>query len=64
MLLFFSKSDRIKIGKNLVYNKYTIIGGLNMSNTNALSARDRITALVDENSFVEIGANKIGRAHV
>ena len=28
-----------------------------MSNTNALSARDRITALVDENSFVEIGAN-------
>ena len=28
-----------------------------MSNTNALSAKDRIAALVDENSFVEIGAN-------
>ena len=28
-----------------------------MSNTNALSARDRIESLVDENSFVEIGAN-------
>lgn len=28
-----------------------------MSNTNALSAKDRISALVDENSFVEIGAN-------
>lgn len=28
-----------------------------MSNTNALSARDRIVSLVDENSFVEIGAN-------
>jgi acetyl-CoA carboxylase carboxyltransferase component len=28
-----------------------------MSNTNALSARDRIAVLVDENSFVEIGAN-------
>lgn len=28
-----------------------------MSNTNALSARDRIATLVDENSFVEIGAN-------
>ncbi len=28
-----------------------------MSNTNGLSARDRIAALVDENSFVEIGAN-------
>lgn len=28
-----------------------------MSNTNALSAKDRIVALVDENSFVEIGAN-------
>ena len=27
-----------------------------MSNTNALSARDRIASLVDENSFVEIGA--------
>ncbi len=27
-----------------------------MSNKNALSAKDRITALVDENSFVEIGA--------
>ncbi len=27
-----------------------------MSNTNALSARDRIATLVDENSFVEIGA--------
>lgn len=27
-----------------------------MSNTNALSAKDRIAALVDENSFVEIGA--------
>ena len=27
-----------------------------MSNTNALSARDRIVSLVDENSFVEIGA--------
>ncbi len=27
-----------------------------MSNKNALSARDRIAALVDENSFVEIGA--------
>lgn len=28
-----------------------------MSNTNALSAKDRIATLVDENSFVEIGAN-------
>lgn len=28
-----------------------------MSNTNALSAKDRIVTLVDENSFVEIGAN-------
>lgn len=28
-----------------------------MSNTNALSAKDRIASLVDENSFVEIGAN-------
>lgn len=28
-----------------------------MSNTNALSAKDRIAVLVDENSFVEIGAN-------
>ena len=28
-----------------------------MSDTNGLSARDRIAALVDENSFVEIGAN-------
>ena len=28
-----------------------------MSNTNALSARDRIESLVDENSFVEVGAN-------
>ena len=28
-----------------------------MSNTNALSAKDRFAALVDENSFVEIGAN-------
>ena len=28
-----------------------------MSNTNALSAKDRIAALVDENCFVEIGAN-------
>ena len=28
-----------------------------MSNTNALSARDRIASLVDENSFGEIGAN-------
>lgn len=28
-----------------------------MSNTNALSAKNRITTLVDENSFVEIGAN-------
>jgi len=27
-----------------------------MSNTNALSAKDRIAGLVDENSFVEIGA--------
>ena len=27
-----------------------------MSNKNALSAKDRIAALVDENSFVEIGA--------
>jgi acetyl-CoA carboxylase carboxyltransferase component len=27
-----------------------------MSNSNALSARDRIKSLVDENSFVEIGA--------
>ena len=27
-----------------------------MSNTETLSARDRIGALVDENSFVEIGA--------
>ena len=28
-----------------------------MCNTNALSARDRIESLVDENSFVEVGAN-------
>lgn len=28
-----------------------------MSNTNALSAKDRIESLVDENSFVEVGAN-------
>lgn len=28
-----------------------------MSNTNALSAKDRIATLLDENSFVEIGAN-------
>ena len=28
-----------------------------MSNTNALSARDRIESLVDENRFVEVGAN-------
>ena len=28
-----------------------------MSNTNALSAKDRIATLVDENSFVEIGAS-------
>ncbi|MDO4166969.1 MAG: carboxyl transferase domain-containing protein [Eubacteriales bacterium] len=28
-----------------------------MSNTNAMSAKDRISVLVDDNSFVEIGAN-------
>lgn len=33
-----------------------------MSNTNALSARDRIATLVDENSFVEIGANVTKRS--
>ena len=33
-----------------------------MSNTNALSARDRIASLVDENSFVEIGANVTKRS--
>ena len=33
-----------------------------MSNTNALSARDRIASLVDENSFVEIGAAVKARA--
>jgi len=38
------------------------IGGLNMSNTNALSAKDRIAALVDENSFVEIGAGVTKRS--
>ncbi len=32
-----------------------------MSNTNALSARDRIASLVDENSFVEIGATESQR---
>lgn len=33
-----------------------------MSNTNALSARDRIATLVDENSFVEIGAGVTKRS--
>ncbi len=33
-----------------------------MSNTNALSARERIEALVDENSFVEIGARVTKRS--
>ena len=35
-----------------------------MSNTNALSARDRIESLVDENSFVEVGANITKRSTV
>ncbi|MCH5266699.1 MAG: carboxyl transferase [Lachnospiraceae bacterium] len=33
-----------------------------MSNTNALSAKDRIAVLVDENSFVEIGAGVTKRS--
>lgn len=33
-----------------------------MSNTNALSAKDRIAALADENSFVEIGAGVTKRS--
>ena len=35
-----------------------------MSNSNTLSAKDRIESLVDENSFVELGAGITKRAQI